>query len=189
MGRPLYRRVGTVMDNAVDQLPAAAGPRFICDVHLGTLARRLRLLGFDTVYRNDLEDDEIVRIAGKERRIVLTRDGGILNRRGGEGYRPDSIFPDEQVREVVSAFGLKERISPFSRCIACNGDIAPVDRESVMALVPPRSGRFMKRFWQCRGCGKIYWQGSHYEKMLRWIDDVVISSGALPYKTIRRKPS
>jgi uncharacterized protein with PIN domain len=165
------------MENAIDQPGAAAGPRFICDVHLGTLARRLRLLGFDTLYRNDLEDEEIVRTAAKERRIVLTRDGGILSRRGVAGYRPASIFPDAQVREVVSAFGLRERISPFSRCIACNDDIVPVDRESVIALVPPRSGRFMKRFWQCRGCGKIYWQGSHYEKLRRWIGDVVTSSG------------
>lgn len=159
------------MDDTVP--PADAAPRFICDVHLGKLARRLRLLGFDTIYRNDLEDDEIVRTAQADQRIILTRDGEILAHRGVESYRPVSIFSDEQVREVLTRLNLRERIRPFSRCIRCNGDLIPVEKESVISLVPPRSGRYMERFWQCRGCKKVYWQGSHYEKLARWIRDVV----------------
>jgi uncharacterized protein len=157
----------------VETLPLLkAAPRFICDVHLGTLARRLRLLGFDTIYRNDLEDEEIIRIAGTDHRIILTRDGGILSNQTVQGYRPDSIFPDEQVRAVLSAFNLRGQIRPFSRCIVCNGEIIPADKESVIALVPPRSGQFMERFWRCQGCRKVYWQGSHYEKLWKWVDGV-----------------
>ncbi|MCE5262795.1 MAG: Mut7-C RNAse domain-containing protein [Deltaproteobacteria bacterium] len=159
------------MDDA--RLPAEAAPRFICDVHLGILARRLRLLGFDTVYRNDLEDDEIIRIATEDQRIILTRDGEILGHRAVRSYRPDSIFSDEQVREVLAVFVLREKIRPFSRCITCNGELIPVEKDAIITLVPPRSGRFMKLFWQCQGCRKVYWQGSHYETLKRWIADIV----------------
>jgi uncharacterized protein len=153
--------------------PADAPPRFICDVHLGKLARRLRLLGFDTIYRNDLEDDEIIRTAESDHRTILTRDGGILAHRSVQSYRPASIFSDEQVREVLSVFNIRDKIQPFSRCIKCNGNLIPVDKESVMALVPPRSSQYMGLFWQCLGCGKVYWQGSHYEKLTRLIEKVV----------------
>lgn len=159
------------MDDA--RLPVEAAPRFICDVHLGKLARRLRLMGFDTLYRNDLEDDEIIRIAAKDQRVILTRDGEILAHEAVRSYRPDSIFWDEQIREVLAAFGLREKIRPFSRCIKCNGELIPVGKNAIMALVPPRSRRFMKLFWQCQGCRKVYWQGSHYEKLKQWLADIV----------------
>ena len=148
-------------------------PIFVCDVHLGKLARRLRLLGFDTVYRNDLEDEEIIGIAGTDDRVILTWDGGILGNKTVRSYRPESIFPDVQVREVLSAFNLQGRIRPFSRCLKCNGELLSVEKGSVIARVPPRSGRVMEHFWQCRGCGKIYWQGSHYKTLRRWVDDAV----------------
>jgi uncharacterized protein with PIN domain len=157
-----------------DTLPLSdAAPGFICDVHLGKLARRLRLLGFDTIYRNDLEDDEIIRIARTDNRIILTRDGEILSNKTTRSYRPNSIFSDEQIREVMSAFNLQGQIRSFSRCIKCNGEIIPVDKDSVIALVPPRSGQFMEHFWRCQGCRKIYWKGSHYEKLRKWLDGVV----------------
>ena len=163
----------TVVPGKQPSLPDDALPRFICDVHLGKLARRLRLLGFDTIYRIDLEDDEIIRTAQRDHRIILTRDGEILAHRAVQSHRPASIFSDEQVREVLSAFNLRKKISPFSRCIKCNGDLIPVDKGSVMDSIPPRSGLFMNLFWQCQGCRKIYWQGSHYEKLTRWIEEVV----------------
>ena len=146
----------------VDNLPLAnTTPRFICDVHLGKLTRRLRLLGFDTIYRNDLEDEEIIHIAEIDQRIILTRDGEILNHNTTLSYRPNSIYSDEQVREVMTVFNLIGQIRPFSRCIKCNDQIIPVDKDSIITLVPPRSGQFMEYFWRCQGCRKIYWQGSH----------------------------
>jgi len=157
-----------------DTLPLSnTAPKFICDVHLGKLSRRLRLLGFDTIYRNDLEDEEIIRIVKADHRIILTRDGEILSNKTVRSYRPNSIYSDEQVREVLTVFNLRGQIRPFSRCIKCNGEIIPVDKDSVMALVPPRSGHSMEHFWQCQGCRKIYWRGSHYEKLRKWMDGVV----------------
>jgi uncharacterized protein with PIN domain len=157
-----------------DTLPQSnAAPGFICDVHLRKLSRRLRLLGFDTIYRNDLEDEEIIRIARTDDRIILTWDGETLSNKTVRSYRPDSIYSDEQVREVMSVFNLRGQIRPFSRCIKCNGDIIPVDKDSVIALVPPRSGQFMEHFWRCQGCKKKYWQGSHYNKMKMWVDEAV----------------
>jgi uncharacterized protein len=159
-----------------DTLPLSnTAPGFICDVHLGKLARRLRLLGFDTIYRNDLGDEEIIQIAEKEHRIILTRDGEILNNKTTQRYRPNSIFFNEQVREVLSVFNLREQIRPFSRCIKCNGEIIPVDKNSVIALVPPRSGQFMEYYWQCQACRKIYWHGSHYNSLRNWVDEVMES--------------
>ena len=102
--------------------------KFICDVHLGKLARLLRLLGFDTIYRNDLEDWEIIRIARAEQRLALTRDREILGNRAIRSYRPRSIFPEEQIREVVTALDLARDCRPFSRCLICNGDILPADK-------------------------------------------------------------
>jgi uncharacterized protein len=156
-------------------LLSSAAPIFICDVHLGKLARRLRLLGFDTIYRNDLEDEEIIRIAGTDNRIILTRDGEILSNKTVQGYRPVSIYSDVQVREVLSTFNLRGQLKPFSRCIKCNGEIIPVEKNSILALVPPRSGQFMELYWQCQECRKIYWQGSHYEKLSKWVDTLAKS--------------
>lgn len=159
-----------VMSDTLSKSDAA--PKFICDVHLGKLSRRLRLLGFDTIYRNDLEDEEIIRIAKADDRIILTRDGEILSDKTTRGYRPDSIYSDEQIREVLAVFNLQGQIRPFSRCIKCNGEIIPVDKDSVITLVPPRSGQFMEHFWRCQECRKIYWQGSHYEKLRKWVDAI-----------------
>lgn len=129
-------------------------------------------MGFDTIYRNDLEDEEIIRIAEADDRIILTRDGEILGNKTVRSHRPDSIFSDDQVREVMSVFHLRSQINPFSRCIQCNEGINPVDKDSVIALVPLRSGHVMEHFWQCLGCRKIYWQGSHHERLKRWVDEV-----------------
>ena len=149
--------------------------KFICDVHLGKLARLLRLLGFDTIYRNDLQDKEIIRIAKTGQRVILTMDQGILGNKSVQSYQPDSSMPGEQIREVLSIFNLREHISPFSRCMDCNGEIGLVEKGSVkdqVDQVPNRIGQIMEQFYQCQGCGKIYWQGSHYAKMNDWVDAV-----------------
>ena len=147
--------------------------RFICDIHLGKLARWLRLLGFDTVYGNNLEDREIVRVAKAEHRIVLTRDGDLLAEKSVSTYRPASIFPDEQLRELLAAFNLRGRSRPFSRCMNCNGEIMPVEKTSVTASVPVGIMLNMEQFGRCQACAKIYWPGSHYRRMQAWMDEML----------------
>ena len=142
-------------------------PRFVCDVHLGQLARRLRLLGFDTVYRNDYRDPEIAAIALHERRIVLTRDRLLLHRRVIErGTFVRSTDPDEQLVEVVRRFQLEHRVSPFSRCLECNGVIVPVAKEEVLDRIGEDTRRRHQEFRRCPVCLRIYWPGTHHERMM-----------------------
>jgi uncharacterized protein len=136
--------------------------RFVLDVHLGTLARYLRLLGFDTLYRNDYDDHEIVRLAHDQSRIVLTRDKGLLKHRAvmrGRWIR--HTRPLEQVRETLAAFDLVGSARPFTRCAVCNGSLRRLGRHKVASLVPARVCERHDQFARCTLCGRIYWPGTH----------------------------
>jgi len=151
-------------------------PRFICDVHLGKAAKLLRLLGFDTLYRNTYTAWEIVRVAEAECRIILTRDRGLLKRKNGTsclGIRATNAR--EQIREVVKACGLRDRIRPFSRCLICNTPVIPVSRHEALTDAPPRVRGSFTEFCRCPGCGRLYWPGSHYRRMEAWIAHICAS--------------
>jgi len=150
--------------------PLGEEVRFALDVHLGRLASRLRLLGFDALYRNDLEDDELARVGAIENRVVLTRDRALLMRRivvHGRWVR--AVRPEDQVVEVVERFALTGSFRPFSRCMRCNGLLRPVPPEAVDGRVPEdvveRTGAFVR----CDGCGRIYWEGTHHAALARWV--------------------
>lgn len=141
-------------------------PQFIADVHLGTLARYLRLLGFDTAYENDLLDSEIAERARRERRIVLTRDRGLLMRRSvTHGHWVREKKPRKQLTEVVEAFDLSSRIEPFSRCMKCNGTLSQVSKETVQDRIPPKTRESHDAFLQCDACGQVYWPGAHFRRL------------------------
>lgn len=143
---------------------------FILDVHLGKLARRLRLLGLDTLYRNDYADREIVRIALLEDRVILTRDRGLLKNspvRRGLFIRSQEV--GEQVGEVLERFDLIGEISPFTRCLVCNGRLETVSRERVLDRLPPRVRREQSRFKICPDCDRVYWPGSHHRALEAWL--------------------
>ncbi len=140
--------------------------RYVLDVHLGKLARLLRMVGFDALYRNDYIDAEIVEIAREEKRIILTRDIGIL--KIGEvrcGYWIRSQHPRKQLHEVMERFDLWSGMKPFHRCITCNGIIERVHKESIAASLEHRTRKYYKEFFRCSSCGNIYWKGSHYYRM------------------------
>ncbi len=144
--------------------------RFIADVHLGSLARNLRLLGFDTVWGRDLVDEAIVEIASNEQRIILTRDMGILkNGRVTHGYWLRNTDPLEQLDEVLRAIDLARDIKPYTRCMECNGELCPVERSAVAHTVPLQVFLVHRDFKQCQGCHRVYWKGSH----LRRLDEIV----------------
>ena len=146
-------------------------PKFILDVHLGKLARLLRMLGFDSLYRNDFHDHQMVELAQQEMRIILTRDRGLLkNKTVTHGYWIRSHQPDEQVREVVRRFDLGGQIRAFSRCRVCNGRIEIVDRTQIEHLLLPKTSRYYDEFHVCVGCGRVYWKGSHYQRMKTYIE-------------------
>jgi len=143
--------------------------RFVVDVHLGKLARLLRLMGFDTYYANDLTDAEIAMRAKVEHRIVLTRDQGLLKRSIiDHGYWVRSQNPEAQAVEVVRRFDLAKNVRPFTRCPACNGTLVEVAADKVADAVPQRS-RASTSFAECDGCGKIYWPGSHRPRIVATI--------------------
>jgi hypothetical protein len=145
-------------------------PRFVVDVHLGTLARYLRLLGFDTVYRNDLDDAALAEWTSRERRTLLTRDVGLLERKAvvrGQWLR--SRDPGRQVEEVVQELHLQQGLKPLTRCLACNGALATVERRAIAGLVPPRVYRRFRAFTRCAGCERIYWRGTHVERLQRLV--------------------
>ncbi len=161
----------------VPALPVApedsADPRFVVDAHLGRLAAYLRMLGFDTWYRNDAEDAQLAAIAATERRILLTRDRGLLKRsvvRRGAFLRSDR--PVEQLVEVTRRFGLVDRWRPFGRCIRCNTLLVPVARAEVLHRLQPLTRVYYDDFRRCPGCDAIYWEGSHHARMARLIDEV-----------------
>jgi hypothetical protein len=147
--------------------------RFIADVHLGRLARYLRMAGFDVLYRNDFTDREIARIASETRRVVLTRDRGLLeHKRVTRFHWVRSVRPREQLREVLGRFGLADRARPFTRCLECNGRIVAVPKRKIEAELPPRTRTYYERFFRCAACRRVYWEGSHVERMARLLEEV-----------------
>jgi uncharacterized protein with PIN domain len=145
-------------------------PRFVLDVHLGTLTRRLRLLGFDSLYSNQFQDSEIASAASMEERIVLTRDIGMLMWCDVHyGCWVRSQNPSQQVVEVLEHFSLWPWIRPFHRCTVCNGLIESIDREEAKREVKPEIFEYYRNFYRCRSCRRIYWKGTHFQRMERLI--------------------
>ncbi|UCF60177.1 MAG: Mut7-C ubiquitin/RNAse domain-containing protein [Anaerolineaceae bacterium] len=148
--------------------------RFVLDTHLGRLASHLRMLGFDTLYRNDFADAELARISSRERRILLTKDRGLLKRNEvTHGAFVRGIHPRAQLIEVLRRFDLVGLINPFQRCIRCNGLMKPARKEDVFGELPPRIRQEHDVFQRCEGCAQVYWRGSHYQRMQRFISQVL----------------
>jgi len=147
--------------------------RFILDVHLGKLAKYLRMLGFDTYYNNHYGDEEIAWLAQNNNRILLTRDIGLLKRRNvAKGYWLRSQHPKVQLEEILVHFDLFNNIHPLTRCMKCNGEIQSINKEKIYRQLLPDTLKYFNRFYQCKNCGKIYWKGSHFNKMMKYIDHI-----------------
>ncbi|HAA90406.1 MAG: Uncharacterized protein XD63_0213 [Thermoanaerobacterales bacterium 50_218] len=147
--------------------------RFILDTHLGKLASYLRMLGFDTLYSNDFSDDQLAAISVSEQRILLTRDRGLLKRSEiTHGYFVRNTIPTAQLVEVLHRFDLFRLIQPFHRCMCCNGVLEAISKEEVKDRLPPRVRENFDEFCLCRNCGRLYWKGSHYENMVRFIKQI-----------------
>ncbi len=139
---------------------------FILDVHLGRLAKYLRLCGFDTLFSAFFEDREIIETARRENRIILTRDRLLLKAAGDtQGYLVKSQYHDEQLREVFDSFRLKNHVVLFSRCISCNTILEEVRKEEIADRLLADTRRYFSNFKRCPQCDRIYWEGSHYDNM------------------------
>lgn len=151
--------------------PPQAKPRFVADVHLGRLAAYLRLAGFDTEYRNDYSDRQLVEVSAGADRTVLTRDVGVLKHAAvRRGYFVREQQPGRQLVEVLRRFELVDRAAPFSRCVRCNRELERIAKEDVIDELPPRTREHYDEFSRCAGCRRLYWAGSHYSRMRVFLD-------------------
>ena len=148
-------------------------PAFVLDSNLGRLARYLRLLGFDCLYQNDFDDETVANIADREQRTVLTRDRALLQRKViTRGYFVREVRPRLQVKEVLARFDLYRLVTPFSRCIRCNGDLQVIDKQAIEGRLEPKTRKYFDTFRMCTDCGQIYWQGSHHARSLQLIEEL-----------------
>lgn len=149
-------------------------PHFVLDVHLGRLAAYLRMLGFDTLYRNDYADQELAHISSSQGRTLLTRDRGLLKRSiVTHGYCLRATNPRQQLVEILRRFDLYRLIKPFQRCMRCNSLLQPVDKSRISDRLPHQIQRDYDEFRLCPGCNQVYWPGSHYDRMRAFIERVL----------------
>jgi uncharacterized protein len=147
--------------------------RFVADGHLGTLARNLRLLGFDVAYDQQAQDRQLLRVMEREDRALLTRDRHLLMHAiVRHGYCPRSQNAHDQTIEVIRRFDLSDSITPFTRCLRCNAPLQKVAKSKVIEKLEPLTKVYYKEFRRCTGCGQIYWAGSHFSKLQRRLEKI-----------------
>jgi uncharacterized protein with PIN domain len=164
---------------------------FICDVHLWKLARRLRLLGFDTRFNPQWDDAELADISQEQGLILLTRDRGLLKRNKVErGLLIRNTDPEKQVSEVLYRLQISSKAEPLTRCLVCNGLLEPVStpgelfEKKIKPQLPPKILDWCKEFHFCPTCEKVFWKGSHYKKLACMIERYLTPSPQPPISPI-----
>lgn len=145
---------------------------FIADVHLGKLAKALRMLGFDTVYANSFTNPQLLQIAGEQNRTLLSRNK-TFKKEPVSFLHIASENTENQLRQVLNHFYLIHQIKPFTRCLVCNGELVMIPKEKVLNELEKNTATYYQDFWRCNHCGKIYWKGSHYERMTQFLQKII----------------
>jgi uncharacterized protein with PIN domain len=172
---PRFRTVEISEVTRVRPRPPAA-VRFALDGHLGKLGRRLRLVGLDAVCPAGANDDALAGLATQDGRILLTRDRELLKRRiVTHAYFIRETDPHRQLVEVLQRYG-PLAVKPFSRCLRCNSQLHAVSKAAVESILPSRTREHYRRFWRCSGCGHVYWQGTHWARLVRAVDAALAAS-------------
>ncbi len=144
-------------------------PMFLLDVHLGTVARRLRLIGVDAAYDRDADDDHLIEQANASRRVLLTQDRGLLRRHSlWLGAYVRGTGPDDQFADVLRRFA--PPLAPWTRCTACNGLLVPASKADVAPQLEPGTRRTFESFSRCDSCGRVYWRGAHSRRLQATVD-------------------
>jgi uncharacterized protein with PIN domain len=191
-GRTIHCTCGARVGREVEerQIGEAGEPRFFCDAMLGRLARWLRALDYDTAYAPDIEDDELVQRAWRERRAILTCDRRLpAEWRVGGCLVLTGETPLERLREVIQHFQLRWPRPLFRRCLECNQPLEPLERDQARAIVPPRVWRHQAAFTWCPICDRAYWSGSHVRRMRRKLETVFDATARPDPSRARRRPS
>jgi len=140
---------------------------------LGSLARWLRISGYDTEYRREADDDSLMEEACRKGRVLLTRDRVLVQRAkksGIEAFLVSGENDAEQLGEIAAALGL-ELDPSCSRCPKCNGSLTRVEKEQVWDRVPEASLEAFDVFWVCGSCGGVYWRGSHWDQIVSTLEE------------------
>lgn len=150
-------------------------PSFIVDGMLGNLARKTRLLGYDSRYESSAEDSDLIKMAEKQRRIIITKDENLSKSAEKIGLVTVLIRGNDEVEQIIQIakkLGLSNFMidSNSSRCVDCNGKLETIDKIRVMNKVPSGIYERQEKFWSCRECKKIYWEGTHFEKLQEFVD-------------------
>lgn len=152
--------------------------KFIVDVQLGNLSKYMRMLGFDTVYKTGCNENEIINISLKEKRTILTKNRELLKRNEvTHGYWVRNKELKQQIGEIINRFDLRNEIKEFTRCMECNNLLEKVEKEKVINRLLEKVKQYQQEFYYCQKCDKIYWKGSHYERMLETIKNIKHKSG------------
>jgi uncharacterized protein with PIN domain len=154
---------------------------FVLDVHLGKLARHLRMVGFDSLWTSELTDPELLRISNEEGRVLLTRDRALFD--SADPLRRHYVHatePGAQLVEVLKQFGLTQTVLTYkgflSRCLECNSPIVQVSEKQIADRLPAHVQETQKEFYFCTRCERVYWKGSHFERMKTWVRDLLVTN-------------
>ena len=150
-------------------------PAVIADCHLGKLAKYLRFMGIDTLYFPQIDDNDLIELANKEKRTILTRDRELYERKKAPCILLESVEIGKQLEEVIRTFNLVNHNIDFSRCIVCNEPLIKVDKEDIIDRLPPKVIKHFSYFEICRVCDRVYWHGDHYKRMKNFLGKVLES--------------
>lgn len=158
---------------------------FVVDCNAGKLARWLRMMGYDTLFFRDIDDGHLVELALREGRVLVTRDTQIARRRVAVSGRLRVVLtrdddPKRQLRHVMEELNLDWRGTEFTRCLECNRPLLPRGREEVKGLVPPYVFRTQAQYVQCPSCGRVYWHGTHWQRMKQALEEMRAGAPSLP---------
>ncbi|MBU8871841.1 MAG: Mut7-C ubiquitin/RNAse domain-containing protein [Gemmatimonadales bacterium] len=167
-------RDGDILEIRPQPSRALTQPRFLCDQHLGKLARLLRILGFDTLWTPTWTEPEIARLGVNDHRVVLSRSRSLLKRREmDQAQLIVSDDPDTQVSEVIRRWFLAGKANLFGRCSRCNGTLRPVEKSDVAARIPPKTARWLNEYYLCIDCDQLFWKGTHVLALTERLDKIL----------------
>jgi uncharacterized protein with PIN domain len=170
---PVFERLDISSLEKIHEIPLRR-PRFILDVHLGKLARLLRLLGFDALYRNDYTRDELIQKSIDEHRILLSKDEQLLKdeliTHANLIRSPD---PHRQINDLLQTLDLFSLAAPFTRCTLCNSMLHRIEKESVLFRIPTMTSKICDEYLLCPSCDHIYWKGTHYKRLESLVREIL----------------
>ncbi len=145
-------------------------PKFIVDANVGKLAKWLRMMGFDTLFFDELDDGKMVKMALAQDRIIITKDTEFMKRRAITTGRVKAILvsgdnSESQMYTVINELGLSDKTRPFTRCLECNADLKELDKSEAEGLVPERVYEIQDQYMICPSCRRVYWRGTHWKAM------------------------